>query len=226
MMIGNKMTLLPSPPNCKLYVSQIIDNLSDLAHIFGADTERVVNYAQRHFKSEYRRYEWLTIRAMLLQTLGSDVAIEYTAEGKPHLIGKTTAQHSLSISHSKANAALLLSEQPHVGVDIEQISTRILSLAHRIAQFEELPADFSSMTESEQANYLTVIWTIKEAVYKSLPCQQGVDLLTDISVTPFCFNDKPFIVAVEIKRIDILCHVHCQRFCDNVVSTVTLPLTR
>ena len=209
-----------------LYVSQIIDNLHDLAQYFGADTEEMVNYAQLHFKSSHRQREWLTVRAMLRHALGPDARIEYEENGKPilkfnaqlrdsrerqssmfnvqcsmfnaqlrssrenlHLLSakpvqilqassRTKCQCSMvSISHSKSHAALLLSSHRNIGVDIEQISERILRLADRIAQPDELPSDWQSLTPEQQARHLTTLWTIKEALYKSLDHQDGIDLL-------------------------------------------------
>ena len=181
-----------------LYVSQIIDNLHDLAQYFGADTEEMVNYAQRHFKSSHRQWEWLTVRAMLRHALGPDARIEYEESGKPILkfnaqlrssrerqssmfngqLSMVNGQCSMvSISHSKSHAALLLSPHSNIGVDIEQVNERILRLADRIAQPDELPSDWQSLTPEQQARHLTTLWTIKEALYKSLDHQDGVDLL-------------------------------------------------
>ncbi|MBP5628618.1 MAG: 4'-phosphopantetheinyl transferase superfamily protein [Bacteroidaceae bacterium] len=209
-----------------LYVSQIIDNLHDLAQYFGADTEEMVNYAQRHFKSSHRQREWLTVRAMLRHALGPDASIEYEESGKPilkfnaqlrdsrerqssmfnvqcsmfngqlqssrenlHLLSAKPVQilqassrakrqcSMVSISHSKSHAALLLSSHRNIGVDIEQISERILRLADRIAQPDELPSNWQSLTPEQQARHLTTLWTIKEALYKSLDHQDGIDLL-------------------------------------------------
>ncbi|MCH5179060.1 MAG: 4'-phosphopantetheinyl transferase superfamily protein [Prevotellaceae bacterium] len=216
------MILLPSLPNSKLYVSQIIDNLPDLAQIFGTDTETFVNYAQRSFKSSHRQHEWLTIRAMLRQALSSDVTIAYDSEGCPSLSGQDIIYKGVSISHSKTYAVLLLSKQPNVGVDVEQISPRILKLAHRIAQPIELPNRFSSMTDTEQIQYITTLWTIKEAAYKSLPHQQGVDLLTDILIAPFNLYDTPFSVTIDTKMTVAPLQAYCQQFYDSIVSVVTL----
>lgn len=230
------MLILPSPAGSKLYVSQIIDNLPDLAQIFGADTETIVNQAQRHFKSEHRRNEWLTVRAMLRQALGSDVQIEYNASGKPRLSRKaeisddteagndrtpaTQEPHevSLSISHSKTHVALLLANSSQAGVDIERIHPRILTLASRILQPDEMPPDYSSMSDKDKATYLTSVWTIKEAVYKSVSSQNNFDLLSDTRITPLCVSNLPTLVSVKIKGETNLSYVYCQEYCGNIVS--------
>lgn len=216
------MTELHSIDNTKLYVSQIIDNLSDLAQYFEADTEEVVNYAQRHFRAKHRQNEWLTVRAMLRQALGPDVRIDYDESGKPFLVSNSSlivpSYNFLSISHSKTHAALLLSSQRNIGVDIEQISPRVLHLAGRIAQPQELPADFQSFTPAQQAMVLTTIWTIKEAVYKSIDHQQGFDLLTDVQVIPQQSFDLPAAMEVSVKKILAKTRIHCSLYSDNIIS--------
>ena len=247
-------------PDTTLYVSQIIDNLHDLAQYFGADTEEMVNYAQRHFKSSHRQWEWLTVRAMLRHALGPDARIEYEENGKPILkfnaqlrssrerqssmvtpagvasgspvvaqrsgvqkprersangqssmvngqLSMVNRQSSMvSISHSKSHAALLLSPHSNIGVDIEQVSERILRLADRIAQPDELPSDWQSLTPEQQARHLTTLWTIKEALYKSLDHQDGVDLLK----LPISSNFKS-----QISNFKVIPHA------GNIIAVVT-----
>lgn len=213
------MTELHSIENTKLYVSQIIENLSDLAHFFDADTEAVVNYAQRHFKAIHRQWEWLTVRAMLRELLGPNANICYKDSGKPKLTDLPPDSHlsNISISHSKTHATLLLAENPCIGVDIELVSPRILRLANRIAQPEEVPTSFGGMSEQEQSEYLTALWTTKEAIYKSLSNQAEIDILTDISIIPFNINALPTVVSSNNGR-----QVLVQIYHDNIIS-VAVP---
>ena len=239
-----------------LHVSQIIDNLHDLAPYLGADTETVVNHIQRHCHSPRRQWERLTVRAMLRQALGPGARISYEQSGKPQLtfepsnpeyqslppqdksqisnlsdtpsapasLSPSFFAHRpsavtpaapalvrdpfgvqisnpqyLSISHSKTHAALLLSSHKDIGVDIEQVSPRILRLADRLAQPSELPPDFAALPPGQQAQHLTVLWTVKEAVYKSLDRQDHIDLLTDITVSLQFPVTLPAEIAATVK---------------------------
>ena len=112
----------------------------------------------------------------------------------------------VSISHSKSHAALLLSPHSNIGVDIEQVSERILRLADRIAQPDELPSDWQSLTPEQQARHLTTLWTIKEALYKSLDHQDGVDLLK----LPISSNFKS-----QISNFKVIPHA------GNIIAVVT-----
>lgn len=232
-----------------IFTSQITDSLSDLAPFFGANAETVINAAQRCFRSPKRLAERLTIEAMICAVLGENTTLYHTADGKPYCEG---INQNISISHSKTHAALLVCNHPHCGVDIEQISPRIINLASRFVTDEEKPDDstifrdeigcfnnensslsnkngclgdkisslsnkngtfneeiasligesynfrdnhttFSDDNEREndkhkwigdqrQILWLTTLWTIKEAAYKSAENQSDIDILTDIRV--------------------------------------------
>ena len=202
--------------NTTLYVSQIIDTLPDLAQYFGADTEEIVNRAQRQFKSKHRQWEWLTVRAILRHALGPDATIEYEESGKPLVLPITGERRGglyISISHSKSHAALLLSTHKNIGVDIEQVSDRILRLADRIAQPGELPADWDTLTPQQQAHHLTTLWTIKEALYKSLDNQSSIDLLQ---------------LPIPLQTSDISHHTSSFRLLEhagNIIAVISPDLT-
>lgn len=218
-----------------IFTSQITDSLSDLAPFFGANAETVINASQRRFRSPKRLAERLTTEAMICAVFGKNTTLYHTADGKPYCEG---TNQNISISHSKTHAALLVCNHPHCGVDIEQISPRILNLASRFVTDEERTdnptifrdeigcfnnensslsnkngtfndeiasligesynfrdnhATFSDDNKREndkhkwigdqrQILWLTALWTIKEAAYKSVENQSDIDLLTDIRV--------------------------------------------
>ena len=209
------MTELRSLGDCRLYVSQIIDSLNDLAHVFEADTETMVNYAQRHFKSLHRQWEWLTVRAMLRFVSGNQTKISYTAEGQPVL---DNSELSISISHSKTHAAILLSESTHIGVDIEQVGPRILKLQNRIASANELPRGFEHTDCRQQATYLTALWTAKEAVYKEGYSSEKFDMLSDVEMAPFSIGSLPLTLQVADKRYNYVSNIFIQEFCGNIIA--------
>jgi len=211
------MVLLNDEKHCKLYVSQIIDNFHDLAQFLCGDTETIVNKVQRTHKSVQRQNEQLTILVMLREAMGKEVSIEHTPSGRPILKGSDL---HVSISHSKNHATLLISNNNNIGVDIEKISPRILRLQRRIAQPKELPADFAAFPEYQQIKYLTILWTIKEAVYKSMNEQEGFDLLTDVLVTPSDFGKMPSIIEVSVKNLEKKLKVVCREFEGNILTYV------
>lgn len=211
------MLQLDNCVNCKLYVSQIIDNLHDLAQFLHADTETIVNQIQRKYKSKHRQDEQLTVRAMLMQAIGQDAELVHTQEGRPVL--KDTDLH-ISISHSKTHAAIMLAQSANIGVDIETISDRILRLQSRIAKPSELIDGFDALDVKAKTTYLTAVWTIKEAVYKSISQQDGFDLLLDTEIKPANLHHLPAAVQISIKGSPDSYTAFCQEIDGNVLTYI------
>lgn len=104
--------------------------------------------------------EYLMIRQML-KMLKPDHKILYKTIGQPYLFPKDAF---ISISHSYPFAALAIS-QKRVGIDMERIQPKIVRVKHKFLNEAEL-----SWTETEdEVELLTVIWAVKEALYKLHP---------------------------------------------------------
>lgn len=189
-----------------IYTSQITDNLSDLAPFFDANAETVINAAQRQFRSPHRQAERLTVEAMICAVMGKNARLSHTKSGRPYVeydkpnvdcgrpkdgCDKPSDKCNdvcISISHSRTHAALLVCNRHHCGVDIETLSPRILNVGSRIAMPEEQSAVAESFSEENRILALTTLWTIKEAVYKSVENQENFDILTDICVPTFRYD--------------------------------------
>lgn len=210
--MNNTTRPLVSTPDLQLYISPIIKDLQTLSLHFGSQTETIVNQAQRSFRALHRQQEWLTTKAMLWSIFQQKVDILHTPEGKP-FISPSMAQN-ISISHSKTHVAILLTTKPHAGVDIELSTTRILKLQTRIVQADELPTQFQEYTDTQKSEYLTKLWTVKEAVYKSMDSQQDVDLLTDIRTTLRTPEGNPSQAFVKnLGPIDLCCTTFANNIC-------------
>ncbi len=123
-------------------------------------------------KREDHRHGFLAIR-MLLEKAGlSDRDVFYDANGRPFL---EDGRH-ISISHSPPFAALYTGTQAY-GIDIEQVSPKTQKAASYFIRNEVIPAGFELQTH-------TVIWTVKEAIYK-LSHSRPLSFLTDLHVHPF-----------------------------------------
>lgn len=118
------------------------------------------NFAKvEHFHPK-KLIEYLMIRQML-KMLKPDHKILYKTIGQPYLFPKDAF---ISISHSYPFAALAIS-QKRVGIDMERIQPKIVRVKHKFLNDAEL-----SWTETEdEVELLTVIWAVKEALYKLHP---------------------------------------------------------
>lgn len=126
--------------------------------------------------SQKRRAERLAWRALLRESIGEDVEIEYEESGAP--IVKNSPYKHISVSHCRDRVAVLLSLWP-CGVDIECRDRDFCRVAERYLSAEELKLSLSGALPREE--FLQLAWSAKEALYK-LHRSSGLDLRGDICV--------------------------------------------
>lgn len=128
-------------------------------------------------KSESHQKGFLAVR-MLLQEVGyTDFDLYYDEFGKPHLSdGK-----NISISHSYDFSVIMLSDK-NVGIDLELRRDLIKKIALKFA--EEAFVYECETNSAEYISKLTVIWGVKEAVFK-VRNEVGISFKDHIFVSPF-----------------------------------------
>lgn len=123
-------------------------------------------------KRKDHRAEFLAVRMLLERAGFSDQDLFYTPDGRPFL---EDGPH-ISISHSHAFSALYIGTEP-CGIDIEKIGPKVQKAKPLFIQNEVIPPEF-------ELPALTVIWTVKEAMYK-LSESRPLSFLNDLHVYPF-----------------------------------------
>ena len=137
-----------------------------------------------NYTSEKRKKEHLVSR-LLVNEICPTKTIIYNEFGAPEL---NNGKH-ISISHSKELVAVILSDKK-TGLDIEQISEKSLRIASKFVSARNL-----IKLNKEKA---TLIWCIKEAIYKWH--QKGeVDFIKDI-IIPELFAKKNGKVTAYFRR--------------------------
>lgn len=160
-------------------------------------------------KAESHQNGFLAVR-MLLQHIGfSDFDLYYDENGKPHLKVKGERQkvndvsensaiqnplpitHNLlpeeihiSISHSFDFSCICISTDKIVGIDMEIVKPKILRIAPRFMDIKHL----EGLPEAEQIEKATVIWGIKESIFK-IKNEKGISFPNHIFENIFCLND-------------------------------------
>ena len=110
-------------------------------------------------KNELVREQFLAVRK-ILQLENPGYKIRYDESGKPYI----NSDLNISISHSKYMAAIVFSEHNKAGVDIELKKIKILKIQNKfLNDSEKLENEYQS-----NVDYLTMIWTAKESIYKAL----------------------------------------------------------
>lgn len=154
----------------------------------------------------HRQRERQAVEQLLLAMTGDDsLIIEHEPSGKPTLHLRTS---TLSISHTKGYAALLLSECCQLGVDIEYRSDRVERIASRFIHPDE---------EVNTTDEKLLVWSAKETVYKlfSEDNLMFFDMRTQ-AIEPGCLQMK------NMKR-DIVVEVRYEFTDDYVLTYAFLP---
>ena len=112
--------------------------------------------------------------------------------------------YEISITNSFPYAALAISHQK-VGIDIEKFNPKIIRIKDKFLNSEE--RDF--IPESEAMEYLTIIWSVKESLYK-IHHSQYWSLKKHYEVKPFCKENLH----------SIHCRVHDENFSDEFYARV------
>jgi phosphopantetheinyl transferase (holo-ACP synthase) len=163
----------------------------------------------------YKRLQHLAGR-YLLPALYEDFPLEEILVADTRKPFLENEQYHFSISHGGNFAAAIVSSTHRVGVDIELVSPRIVSISHKFLHPNEknflngwahLPKMHLELT--------TVLWSAKEAIYKwfglgGLDFKEHMQLVGEVTfaadetiVLPFAFlKDEPVPLTVEARVFD------------------------
>jgi phosphopantetheinyl transferase len=175
-------------PNSTLYLWKITE---DFDALFREVRLKDVSLSRLEgMKSESHQKGFMAVR-MLLQHLGySDFDLYYDELGKPHLQDGT----HLSISHSHDFSGVLISDE-NVGLDIEQLKEKTLKIAFRYMDISHL----ENLSEEEQLKKATVIWGIKETIFK-VKNEAGISFIDHIFENDFALEDKKATVELHFNN--------------------------
>lgn len=129
------------------------------------------------FRSNSRKIEFLSVRALLAELAGREARIVYNKNNKPFM---KDGSHFISISHSHNLTAILLSKTEKVGIDLEYMSVNIAAFAFKfINRKEKVTRD-----RNFKKYHLYIHWCAKEALYK-ICNKDGINIRKDITINPF-----------------------------------------
>lgn len=136
-----------------------------------------------------RNLHWLSTRVLLRTMLHTQDYIDCKVDehGKPYL---ANFPQFISLSHSFDYAAVMVSENRPVGIDIELIKDKIERIAHKFMNDEEL-SFIDPLNRTEQ---LYACWCAKEAIYK-LQGKKNVSFLHNIRLKDFDYQQEGSIRA-------------------------------
>ena len=141
-------------------------------------------------KSELHQRGFLSVRHLLADFGYTDADLFYDENGKPHL---KDGKH-ISITHSYTFSAVIVSDN-EVGIDIEKQREKISVIAHKFIGYE---FDYLVNTADDYINKLTVIWCIKESLYK-LFATPGMLFRKHFLVIPFMIKDEDTVAWIDYE---------------------------
>lgn len=178
------------------------------------DSEHVCTEADKRFRSDTRKKEWIAVRVLLYSMLHRQTKIEYAENGAPLLLEEDM---NISISHTSRNAdgrnvmyvAVALSRNHKVGIDIECLSKRVVKVKERFVGNEE---------KAETLTSLLLHWSAKESAFKVLSTE-GVDFIRHLHIEPFEEANEGSFVLTESKT-DKKCRMNVMyKIFDNFILT-------
>lgn len=177
---------------------------------------------QREITHWHKRLQHLAGRFLLLELYPEfPVDLIRIADTKKPFLEKEA--YHFSISHCGDYAAVMVSKEYRVGVDVERISSKIEKIKHKFLHERELEL-INSKTfyginrEMSQLDYLTLCWSVKESVFKWWG-RGEVDFIQHIFISAISGEKGQGIVHCMFKG-SIELHVHYLNFNNNFLTWV------
>jgi len=140
-------------------------------------------------KSDLHQRGFLSVRHLLKEAGYTDDDLVYDTFGKPRLKdGKY-----ISITHSFTFSGIIISDNLHVGIDIEMQRDKILKIAHK---FTHVKAYETIENHNDLIKKLTIVWGAKESLYK-IYGKKKLRFLENIFIQDFLFSDKKTIGKIH-----------------------------
>jgi 4'-phosphopantetheinyl transferase len=143
-------------------------------------------------KSEMHQRAFLSVRKLLQETGHTDLDLFYDEFGKPHLQG----EKHISITHSHNFSAIIISDET-VGIDIELQRDKITRIADKFCDSE---FQFLDLESEEYIKKLTVIWGVKEAIFK-IRNEKGISFKNHIRVCDFDLESEQTTAELHFDNL-------------------------
>jgi 4'-phosphopantetheinyl transferase EntD len=148
-------------------------------------------------KSNILREQFLATRKILALE-NSDYKITYDINGKPLL----NSIYNISISHSHEIAAIAISDNSNIGLDVQLKESKIFNIQNKFLNKSEK----SNIGDDPTVDILTMVWTSKESIYKAIGLK-GISFSKNIEIDKVIEKDKTgigyYINGTEKVKFDL-----------------------
>lgn len=164
-------------PKTQILIWKITETYEELfGQVVLNDTNRI---RLDGMKSEMHQRAFLSVRKLLQEGGYTDLDLYYDPFGKPHI----NCDKHISITHSHHFSAIIISEET-VGIDIELQRDKIVRIADKFVNQQELDRLQNCYSREDYIKKLTVKWGAKEAIFK-IRNEKGISFKDHIRVNPF-----------------------------------------
>ena len=142
------------------------------------------------FNNGKRLLHWLSTRLLLRTMLKTSdyIATGLDEHGKPFLLNR---DYHISLSHSFDYAAVMISKDKQVGVDIELVKEKVLRIRNKFMTDNEL----AGLPSVDDVSALYICWCAKEAIFK-WHGRKGLEFKRDMVIKPFVAAEQGEITAL------------------------------
>ena len=141
-------------------------------------------------RSAQRRLEMASVHALVYHIFGKDMQIRHDGDGKPCLCNG----FNIGISHTKGCAAVIVSEDKEVAVDVEYMDERVERVVGRLLRDDE-----KAVTLFEKILH----WCAKETLYKLYSADHLA--LSEMRLLSINGDDGNGVITAEnLRRNDVL----------------------
>jgi 4'-phosphopantetheinyl transferase len=160
---------------------------------------------------------WLASRCLIQEVFkGSKLRLEKDLNNHPTLF-VNEIKWNISISHAANMAAIYISKNKQVGIDLESIDPRILRVSQKFMNEQEL----AFAANPSQILAMTLVWSAKETLYK-LYNKKELDFKKHLFISPILLDqpEKYFIGRIEKEPTALQQKIHYKIY-EQIVLTYT-----
>jgi phosphopantetheinyl transferase len=171
-------------------IEEDLQTLLDMVELNDDDLKKF-----KGFRSNSRKIEFLSVRALLSELVGPEPKIVYNKNNKPFI---KDGSYYISITHSNKLTSLMLSKREKIGIDLEYMNSNISALSFKFINKRE------RVTRDKELKkyHLYLHWCAKEALYKICD-KEGINIKKNITIFPFEPTDSGDIKGeVHSERIN------------------------
>ncbi len=191
------------------------ETLEDL--LFTLQPKDEILFTYNTLSIEKRQKEYCITQLLLKELTDAPQKILKDENGKPSL---RDLPYNISISHADIYSVVMLSEQLECGVDVELVQPRIKRISTKfVSDYERL-----YVSEGKESSYYTIIWCVKEAIYKWY-AKRGLDFKQNMIIHPFTMQQSGgpvyFEFVFEGKKMTNIAHYRL--FNRHIIAWVAAP---